>query len=266
MQIDKCSFEDALDILDTPNHNLEDLEKQVQEIFQTKQLKFIEIEKTKLEIPPSTYVFDDLPSTNYIKKAAVEYLKCRKISTDGLFLCVSGTYRNRIVIPYYNKNGDLIYYNGRYVGDSKLRYLGPPKELGIGKGDVLYIPKWPEDKQKIYLAEGEFDAMSLRQCGFYSAAFGGKNLSEAQINIIKPYIPVLCLDADKAGAEALLQMGDSLLRRGFTDIFYIRASKEHKDWNAMYQNDGEKVVRAYIKQNEKKYDYFLSTELRSKRI
>lgn len=266
MQIDKCSFEDALDILDTPNHNLEDLEKQVQEIFQTKQPKFIEIEKTKLEIPPSTYVFDDLPSTNYIKKAAVEYLKSRKISTDGLFLCVSGTYRNRIVIPYYNKNGDLIYYNGRYVGDSKLRYLGPPKELGIGKGDVLYIPKWPEDKQKIYLAEGEFDAMSLRQCGFYSAAFGGKNLSEAQINIIKPYVPVLCLDADKAGAEALLQMGDSLLRRGFTDVFYIRASKEHKDWNAMYQNDGEKVVRAYIKQNEKKYDYFLSTELRSKRI
>jgi DNA primase len=266
MQVDKCSFEDALDILDTPNHNLEDLEKQVQEIFQTKQTKFIEIEKTKLEIPPSTYVFDDLPSTNYIKKAAVEYLKGRKISTDGLMLCVSGTYKNRIIIPYYNKNGNLIYYNGRYVGESKLRYLGPPKELGIGKGDVLYIPKWPEDGQKIYLAEGEFDAMSLRQCGLHSAAFGGKNLSEAQINIIKPYIPVLCLDADKAGAEALLQMGDSLLRRGFNDIFYVRASKEHKDWNAMYQNDGEKVVRAYIKQNEKKYDYFLGTELRSKRI
>ena len=144
--------------------------------------------------------------------------------------------------------------------------MGPPKELGIGKGDVLYVPKWPKDGEKIYLAEGEFDAISLSQCGFYSAAFGGKNLSEAQINIIRNYKPVLCLDADKAGAEALLVMGDSLLRKGFEEIYYVRASKEHKDWNSMYQNDGERVVRAYIKQNEKIYDSFLSTQLRSKKI
>lgn len=267
MQVDKCSFEDALETLDSPNHNLDDLEKQVQNIFESKsQTKFIEIEKTKIDLPPNTYKFDDLPSVNYYKKNAGEYLRNRKISTDGLLICVSGQYKNRIIIPYYNKNGDLIYYNGRYVGDSKLRYMGPPKDLGVGKGDVLYVPKWPEDGEKIYLAEGEFDAMSLSQCGYYSAAFGGKNLSDAQINIIKPYVPVLCLDADKAGAEALLFMGDSLLKRGFSNIFYVRASKEHKDWNSMLQNDGEKVVRAYIRQNEKRYDSFLSTQLKSKRI
>lgn len=267
MQVDKCSFEDALEILDSPNHSLDDLEKQVQDIFESKpQSKFIELEKTKIELPSGTYRFEDLPSVNYYKKNAEEYLKNRKVSTDGLLICVSGQYKNRIIIPYYNKNGDLIYYNGRYVGDGKLRYMGPPKDLGIGKGDVLYVPRWPQDGEKIYLAEGEFDAISLRQCGFHSAAFGGKNLSDAQINIIKPYIPVLCLDADKAGAEALLFMGDSLLKKGFNNIFYIRASKEHKDWNSMLQNDGEKVVRAYIKQNEKRYDAFLSTQLKSKRI
>lgn len=268
MQVDKCSFEDALQILDTSNTNLEELEKQVKDIFSSnKQKKFIELDEIKLKIPAGTYSFDDLPSTNSIKKAAVDYLHNRKIPTKNLLLCVSGTYRNRIIIPYYNQNKDLIYYNGRYVGNnSKLKYLGPPKELGIGKGDILYVPDWPEPGEKIYLTEGEFDAMSLRQCGLYSAAFGGKSLSEAQINIIKSYIPVLCLDADKAGADALLGMGDSLLRKGFERIFYIRASKEHKDWNSMYQNDGERIVRAYIKQNEKRYDYLLSTQLRNKRI
>ncbi len=266
MKVDKCSFEDALEILDSPNHRIEDLEKQVQEIFQKKEeKKFIEINKTKIEFPPGCYFFEDLPSNNYFKKNAEEYLSKRKIKTEKLMICVSGQYKNRIIIPYYNKNGDLIYYNGRYVGDNKLRYLGPPKELGIGKGDVLYVPEWPEEGQKIYLTEGEFDAMSLNQCGFYSAAFGGKNLSDAQIRIISSYVPVLCLDADKAGAEALPKMGDALLRMGFDEIFYVRASKEHKDWNSMYQNDGEKVLRAYIRKNENRYDQFLSLQLRNKR-
>lgn len=265
MKVDKCSFEDALEILDSPNHRLEDLEKQVQEIFQKKEeKKFIEINKTKIEFPPGCYFFDDLPSSNFFRKNAEEYLSKRKISTQGLMVCVSGQYKNRIIIPYYNKNGDLIYYNARYVGDNKLRYLGPPKELGIGKGDVLYVPRWPENGQKIYLTEGEFDALSLKQCGLYSAAFGGKNLSEAQIKILIPYIPVLCLDADMAGAAALPKMGDSLLKMGFEQVFYVRASKEHKDWNSMHQNDGQNVVKAYIRQNEKKYDQFLSLELRNK--
>lgn len=267
MQVDKCSFEDALEILDSPNHKIEDLEKQVQEILSAKkQTSFIEIEKTKIELPPSSYFFDDLPSSNFYKRNAEEYLSKRRIPTDGLLVCVSGQYKNRIIIPYYNKNGDLIYYNSRHIGDSSLRYLGPPKELGIGKSDVLFVPKWPEDKQKIYLTEGEFDAMSLNLCGFCSAAFGGKNLSEAQIKILMPYIPVLCLDADKAGAEALPIMGDSLLKMGFSEVFYVRASKEHKDWNSMFQKDGPKIVRAYIRQNEKIYDNFIGTQLKTRRI
>lgn len=266
MQVDKCSFEDALEILDSPNHKLEDLEKSVNELFNNKVEKnHIEIDKTKIELPSNCYFFDDLPSSNYFKKNAEEYLQKRKISSKNLLICLAGQYKNRIIIPYYNKNGDLIYYNGRYVGESNLRYLGPPKELGIGKGDVLFVPKWPEKSQKIYLTEGEFDAISLHQCGFYSAAFGGKNLSEAQIKILLPYVPVLCLDADKAGAEALPKMGDSLLKMGFDEVYYVRASKEHKDWNSMYQNDGEKIIRAYIKQNEKRYDQFISLELKNRK-
>lgn len=268
MYVDNCCFEDALEILNAPNKKLEDLEKQVQEIFNKKNTiqDEIKIDKTKLEIPPHTYCFDDLPSSNFIKNKAENYLKNRKISTEKLMICTAGRYKNRIIIPYYNKNNNLIYYNGRDIGDSNLRYLGPPKELGIGKGDVLFVPDWPEEGEKLYLTEGEFDALSLKQCGLYSAAFGGKNLSEAQFNIIKNYTPVLCLDADIAGANAIVTMGDFLLKRGIKNISYVRASKEHKDWNEMYIKDGPRVVRAYIKQNEKIYDNFTSAELNAKKV
>jgi len=268
MQVDNCSFEEALDVLNSTNSNIEDLEKKVQEIFDKKNepKEFLEIEKTKIELPPNTYSFDDLPSINNQRKIAEDYLRNRKISTEGLFLCTRGQYANRIIIPYYNKNKELIYYNGRSLSNEGLRYLGPPKTLGIGKGDVLFVPNWPKEGEKIYLTEGEFDALSLSQVGFNSAAFGGKNLSEAQAEILKPYTPVICLDADKAGADALIKMGDFLLKKGFKDVFFIRAPKEHKDWNSMLQSDGEKIIRIYINNHEKRYDNFVGTELKGRRI
>lgn len=266
MQVDKCNFEDALEILDSPNHRIEDLEQQVKDIFQNKSKKFVKINKIKLNLPQNTYFFDDLPSFNFYRKRAEEYLLKRKIYPKGLAVCTDGNYKNRIIIPYYNKNKELIYFNSRYLGENKLRYLGPPKDCGIGKSDVLFVPEWPEDGCEIYLTEGEFDAITLKQSGLYSAAFGGKELSDQQCELLKPYVPILCLDADKAGAEALLNMGDYLLQKGFKKIYYVRAPLEHKDWNKMYEVDGEKILRIYIKNNKKEYDYLESTKLRGIKI
>ena len=267
MQVDKCSFEDALEILNSPNQRIEDLEKQVLEIFKNKSVKeFVELENTNIELPSNSYYLQDLPSNNYFRKNAEDYLKNRKLNSEGLLVCTGGNYKNRIIIPYYNNNKKLIYFNSRSIGESNLRYLGPPKELGIGKGDVLFVPEWPDAGEKLYLTEGEFDALSLKQCGYNAAAFGGKALSDAQCEILKPYVPVLCLDADRAGAEALPKMGDLLLRKGFKKVFYVRAPKEHKDWNSMLQNDGEKIIRVYIRNNEKEYDYLLSTSLKGIRL
>ncbi len=173
-----------------------------------------------------------------------------------MFICTSGRYKNRILIPYYDKNNNLVYYNGRYIGDpgKNLRYLGPPKELGIGKGDVIYVQKWPNKNEKIYITEGEFDAMSLYQSGFYSAALGGKSLTDRQIDMISDYTPVLCLDADKAGGEALLKIANTLLSKGFSKVFYVRPCKEFKDWNGLLIEKGEKILKHYVLKQEKEYE------------
>jgi len=269
MKVDKCSFEDALATLNSYNNKIEELEEKVQSILSNKKVveQEIKADVVKLKLPIDTYAFDDLPSSNKIKIKAEKYLNERKIKKDNLFICVSGKYRNRIIIPYYNKNKELIYYNSRSLDDNKIRYLGPPKEIGIGKGDVIYMPdKWPIEGSKIYLTEGEFDAISLWSIGYDSAAFGGKNLTQIQMHLIKNYIPVLCLDSDEAGSNALVNMGDSLLKNGFEEIYYVRAPKKHKDWNKMLQTDGEKVTKYYIMMNEKKYDYLIGTKLRSQKI
>lgn len=262
MLVDKCSYAEALETLDSLSEgSLSDLELKVQKLLFGDEEKVETIKEVKhLQMPPDCYLFDELPSINNLKRLAQEYLDSRKIESRNLLICTKGRYRNRILIPYYDREGNLIYYNGRYIGDAgdNLRYLGPPKELGIGKGDVLYAPDWPKEGEKIYITEGEFDAISLKQCGFSSVALGGKNISERQIEMIKSYTPVLCLDSDDAGAEALPKIAKMFLARGILKIFYVRPCKEYKDWNGMLVEKGIKILKQYVKSQEKQYNEDLS--------
>jgi len=258
MEVDKCPYDEATEILGASYvGTLEDLGRRVDELFQKSEAVAEEKEPvSSLAMPESCYRFSDLPTSNETARVAYEYLKSRMIDESDLFVCTKGRYRNRIVIPYYDRAGSLIYYNGRYVGDpgSNLRYLGPPKELGIGKGDVLFVPKWPAEGEKIYITEGEFDALSLRQAGFYSAALGGKSMSDRQAEMLGPYLPVLCLDADEHGGKATVSIAKSLLSSGTKKIRYVRPCLEHKDWNGLLVSKGPRILFKYVQMQEKEYN------------
>ena len=96
--------------------------------------------------------------------------------------------------------------------------------------------------------------MSLRQCGFYSAALGGKNMTQRQMEMISPYIPVLCFDADEHGGDATMKIAASLVSGGFKKVNYVRPCVEHKDWNGLMVARGRDIVSAYINHHEKEYD------------
>lgn len=258
MLVDGCSYDEAMRTLDLAGGGrLADLEKRVEDMFLSKQTLPPEAPTApvRLEMPPDCYSFDDLPTGHRLRQQAAEYLASRMIPTDGLAVCTAGRYKNRIVIPYLDRQGSLIYYNGRHVGDSdSLRYLGPPKELGIGKGDVLYSRRWPSKGEKVYITEGEFDSMSLDIAGFRSVALGGKNMTPAQIEMIRGCLPVLSLDADDSGGAATPRLANMLLKAGFSGVRYVRPSREYKDWNGLLVARGPRVVAMYVKSQEKDYE------------
>lgn len=257
MEVDKCPYEEAAEILGASfNGTLDDLERRVDEIFQKKDAVIEEEKPVGLALPESAHRFCDLPTCNETRRLASEYLASRMIDESSLFVCTRGRYRDRIIIPYYDRSGDLIYYNARYIGDpgNNLRYLGPPKELGIGKGDVLFVPKWPAEGEKIYVTEGEFDAMSLAQAGFRTAALGGKNMTDRQAEMLEPYIPVLCLDADEHGGRATVNIAKKLLSSGARRVNYVRPCLEHKDWNGLYVAKGPRILSKYVEMQEKEYN------------
>lgn len=273
MLVDKCPYEQAVETLGAaPSGGIDELERRVNEMFATKygddEAPKEEETQLGLEMPPDCYLFDDLPSHHRLRSQAEEYLKGRMIPTDGLMVCTGGRYRNRVMIPYLDRSGRLIYYNGRYIGDpgSNLRYLGPPKELGIGKGDVLYSRRWPSRGDKVYITEGEIDSMSMDICGFKSVALGGKSITDAQIEMMKGLQPVLCLDADDAGGDALPKAATKLRRAGFQKIRYIRPSMQHKDWNGLLVSKGQRVMVEYIRTQERDYETLVGGDWEGTRL
>jgi hypothetical protein len=259
MQVDKCSYSDALEILGTEDITLYELELKLEEFLNKPKVAAAEIEAVGLELPPFTFNFWELSENNYYRLAAETYLLSRKLPLDNLMVCTNGDYKNRIVIPYYDREGTLIYYNTRDLNpDGFLRYLGPPKTVGVGKGDVLYFPKWPNKNEKAYLSEGEFDSLAICTTGLIGGAFGGKNLSEKQLLLLGDTDGiVLCLDNDKAGRAAVPKIYDSLISVGKvnTKVFFVFPPKQYKDWNELSQKIGSKVLKEYILSQTRKLTF-----------
>lgn len=263
--VDKCDRDKAISIL-YGRTSISELEEKLFEFFDKQdqeQDRKIEVVHTKqLHLPEGSSLISSLPKNNFWRNLASNYLEKRKIPIDGLYICREAPYKARIIIPYYDKDNNLCYWNGRHVGNSKLRYLGPPKDVGVGKSDVLYFAggNWAESGSEIYLCEGEFDALSIFYSGLNGVACGGKNLSEKQANLIKDYKIIICLDNDKAGASGMISMSDIINRHMESNnlkerLMFVSPYKNYKDWNEMFVKEGPNVLRNYILASKKKLDF-----------
>ena len=114
--------------------------------------------------------------------------------------------------------------------------------------------------------EGEFDAIALKLAGVVGCACGGKFMSETQIEMIREYDPVLAFDADEAGLEAMVNIGNTLLERGFKKVSYVRPPKAFKDWNGLLVNKNLETAREYLFRFEKSFTKDTPLVLLSHRI
>jgi len=114
--------------------------------------------KTRLELPEEfvSLCSDKIPATGIY---AYKYLRSRGITKADILkwkigFCFSGEYRNRIIIPSFDEDGDCSYFIARsYTGDS-YKYKNPRASKDIVFND-LFID-WNSD---LVLVEGVFDAL-----------------------------------------------------------------------------------------------------------
>lgn len=270
-ELDHIPFEEAEELLGGSS-SLRQLEEQIHQMFGASTWKVPDVMPATptapqaIDLPPHTYLIDDLAKSNPFRQAAEAHLIGRSIPTDGLYVCTKGEYKNRIVIPYYDREGDLVYWNARTLScrEDVVKYMKPSNK-GLDQTLVLYMQRYPNKGEKVHITEGEFDCMTLTLSGFCGVGCGGKFLSEAQIEMIRDYVPVLCLDNDEgkrdAGLEALIAIGTRLLEKGFPKVLFVRPPVNYKDWNALLHARGVELIHSYIDKHTKLFTSWTKNEL-----
>lgn len=161
--------------------------------------KFEKKEKVfkKLELPKEYKKFEDINPLHIPRKEAFNYLKKRGISQEiidkyQIGLCVEGEYSGRIIVPSFNKKGELNFFVSRsWDTKAKLKYKNPE----AAKDFLIFNESLIDFKKDIYIVEGVFDSFFLDNSIALLGKFINDNMWEKLYTNAKKDI-IICLDGD----------------------------------------------------------------------
>jgi len=146
-----------------------------------------------IDMPDYFCLLQQCKDTNVIAQKAIDELKYRNINPDDypFFIstgrskkgvreeAVAKSMMDRLIIPFYNDKGDLIYFQGRALDKSaKKKYIN----ADIPRTNIIYgMHRLHIDQNKpLYVTEGFFDAYHLN-----GVSIQENNLTQGQIDILK---------------------------------------------------------------------------------
>jgi DNA primase len=155
---------------------------------------------------------------------------------------------HRIIIPYLH-NGAIAYLRGRYfdkeghVSTEGAKYIGLKNDkLDVNTAKRAFnfdTAKKMIAKEKLYVTEGEFDAVVLEQNGYNAIAIpGAGNIpSPPKLKPLSRFEMVAVPDNDKAGRKMLYHLAEVMKTHG-TELKVKRLPAGVKDVNEFFRNTG----------------------------
>ncbi len=146
------------------------------------------------------------------------------------------TFRDRIIFPICDIQGDIIAFGGRVMDDSQPKYLNSADSPLFRKGETLYGLNLAKDgirkKEYAIIVEGYLDVMMSHQCGFgNTVAPLGTALTPGHLQKLKRFTKkaVLVFDGDEAGKSAAKRSIPLLLEQGFAAKILLLPEKDDPD-------------------------------------
>jgi DNA primase len=166
-------------------------------------------------------------------------------------------FRNRILFPIRNRQGDVLGFGARAMGDDKPKYLNSPESEVFHKSEVLY--GLYENLQlkgawnTAFVVEGYMDVIALSQHGIRGAvASMGTALTAQHMQILFRYVQdvLFCFDGDAAGRQAAWRALENvlpLMKDGRRLRFMFMPSKTDPD--SYIRENGTKSFNGLIQQS-----------------
>jgi len=191
---------------------------------------------------PSEYVsFSEINVFNYEHLEALNYLLSRGLTLKTIIyyklgFCLSGLYKNRIIIPSYDAFNRLNYFTARSYTGNKLPYIN----VETDKQQIIFNEQHINWNSTITLIEGVFEMFVV----YNPIVLLGKVIGEAVYSKLIEHKPNIIIgldpDASKEIVEQYLALKDIGLNVKFMDI------KIGKDLSEINQKQGRyEVIKLY---------------------
>ena len=159
-------------------------------------------------------LFNKLTSLGYTKEEITENYLCGISQKSGKPFDI---FRNRVMFPIIDTQGNVIAFGGRVLDDSKPKYLNSSDTVVFRKGKNLFALNYAKDallgnvqselfkSGEIILCEGYMDVISMHQAGFMNAvATLGTAITPEHSRVVSRYAKTayLAYDSDEAGKKA----------------------------------------------------------------
>lgn len=132
-------------------------------------------------------------------------------------------FRSRLIFPIRDREGRVIGFGGRAMGDAQPKYLNSPQTVLFDKSSHLYALDLAQESirqsHEVVVVEGYMDAIAAHQFGFTNVvASMGTALTAEQARLLKRGVDriILALDADAAGQMATVR-GLDVLRQSLSE-------------------------------------------------
>lgn len=192
---------------------------------------------TKFQIGLSINSYDQLLKVIQNKKK----FSSKSMLNSGLFISASRGYidkfRNRIMFPIHNHNGEIVAFTGRTRDSSnKAKYINSPETRIFKKGNLFY-GLWSTNQsiireKYVVIVEGQTDFLKLFQKGMTNIiATSGTAFTDNQAKLIyrKTNKAYILYDGDLAGMAAATKAGYMLMKYNVdTKIVEIPKSSDGK--------------------------------------
>ncbi len=190
-----------------------------------------------------------------------------------LGLLVNGSYgthamfRNRVMIPIFDRRGRIISFGGRTMGDDKPKYMNTKETPIYRKRNELFglyeaLRANNNRPDKFIVVEGYMDVISLRQAGCTCAVASlGTATTPEQIGQMFRYSSkiVFCYDGDSAGRKAAWHAFEMVtpIMQEEKDLSFVFLPVEH-DPDSLVREKGLDAFNDFISRSMSYPDFMIS--------
>ncbi|TAL26925.1 MAG: DNA primase [Nitrospirae bacterium] len=171
-------------------------------------------------------------------------------------------FRNRLIFPIFNVQGDAVAFGGRAIDDSMPKYLNSSETPLFKKGETLYALNAAKDeirkKDYVMVAEGYLDVIMCHQHGFKNViAPLGTALTAGHLHKLGRFTKkvLLVFDGDAAGISAAKRSIALLYEHGFKSKVLLLP--EGDDPDSFLRKNGSKAFQGRLSKSRTMVDFIL---------